>query len=245
MNVTIYDDFWEAAQLMPEKQRADFIFAIVNYGFTGEEPPAGKPWAPTFAVIRRRIEMSNEASEKAKSMAKARWAKGRKDAQASCTTDAQASCTTDAQACSKKHAESESESESENITPKPPYARIVQRLNDKAGTAFKSTSRKTRDLIRARFNEGFTEEDFSTVIDAMCDEWLGDAEMCGYLRPETLFGTKFEGYLNRPAARAKAKNSAAQSIPKPVNAPDEGDLEADERAFFERYGYWPGEGDGS
>ena len=113
----------------------------------------------------------------------------------------------------------------------------MQRLNERAGTSFKPTSRKTRDLIRARFAEGFTERDFATVIDAMCAEWLGDAEMAGYLRPETLFGSKFEGYLNRPAAKAKARAASHPPLAKPVNAVDDAaDLERMEREFREKYG---------
>jgi len=45
-------------------------------------------------------------------------------------------------------------------------------------------------------NDGFTLEDFKTVIDKKCADWLNDAKMCKFLRPETLFGPKFEGYLN-------------------------------------------------
>ena len=85
------------------------------------------------------------------------------------------------------------------------YTPVVDYLNQKAGTAYKSTSRKTQSLIRARQNEGFELEDFKRVIDNKCAEWLGDAKMKQYLRPETLFGTKFEGYLN---ARAGKKTGA-------------------------------------
>ena len=46
-------------------------------------------------------------------------------------------------------------------------------------------------------NEGFKEEDFYTVIDKKSAEWLSDSKMSKYLRPETLFGTKFEAYLNQ------------------------------------------------
>lgn len=46
-------------------------------------------------------------------------------------------------------------------------------------------------------NENFTEEDFKKVIDIKTKEWKNDKTMCKYLRPETLFGTKFEGYLNQ------------------------------------------------
>lgn len=72
---------------------------------------------------------------------------------------------------------------------------IINYLNEKAGTHFRERTPKTKKYINARFNEGFTLEDFKTVIDKKCAEWLG-TKFEPYLRPETLFGTKFESYLN-------------------------------------------------
>ena len=78
------------------------------------------------------------------------------------------------------------------------YTRICTRLNEKAGTAYRPTSGATQRLIKARLAEGFTVEDFYKVIDTKCAEWAG-TDMAKYLRPETLFGTKFENYLNQNA----------------------------------------------
>ena len=75
------------------------------------------------------------------------------------------------------------------------YKTIVSYLNEKAGTNYRHTTAKTKTAIHARLAEGFTVEDFKTVIDKKCAEWIGN-EYEKYLRPETLFGTKFEGYLN-------------------------------------------------
>lgn len=80
-------------------------------------------------------------------------------------------------------------------------AEIVCYLNEKAGTHYKSSTPKTRQLIKARASEGFKVNDFKTVIDKKCDEWYGDAKMSQYLRPVTLFGTKFESYLNQRDSR--------------------------------------------
>lgn len=77
-----------------------------------------------------------------------------------------------------------------------PYAEVVAYLNEKSHKQFKPNSKKTRAFIKARFGEGFTLEDFKTVIDNKAGGWLNDPEMDRFLRPETLFGTKFEGYLN-------------------------------------------------
>lgn len=76
------------------------------------------------------------------------------------------------------------------------YITIVGYLNEKAGRNFNQAAQATRKHINARLNEGFTEEDFFTVIDYKCKQWKDDPKMSEYLRPETLFGTKFESYLN-------------------------------------------------
>ena len=88
------------------------------------------------------------------------------------------------------------------------YACIINYLNRKCGAKYRVNSRKTKDLISARFGEGFTRDDFIEMIDFKCSEWLQSEKMRGYLRPETLFGAKFEGYLNQ--ARM-AKNCSAES----------------------------------
>ena len=74
---------------------------------------------------------------------------------------------------------------------------IVVYLNEKAHTKYRNNSTKTQSLIKARLDEKFTVEDFKTVIDKKCAEWLSNENMCKFLRPETLFGTKFESYLNQ------------------------------------------------
>lgn len=73
---------------------------------------------------------------------------------------------------------------------------IVEHLNTKTGKSFKSNSVKTKKMIKARLTEGFTVDDFKKVIDIKSERWLKTSDMSQYLRPETLFGTKFEGYLN-------------------------------------------------
>jgi uncharacterized phage protein (TIGR02220 family)/predicted phage replisome organizer len=95
------------------------------------------------------------------------------------------------------------------------YISIVSYLNEKAGTKYKATTDKTKKAIHARLSEGFTVEDFKTVIDKKCAEWIGDPKMEKYLRPETLFGTKFEGYLNaKTTGRNETNGQAARDSSK-------------------------------
>lgn len=96
----------------------------------------------------------------------------------------------------------------EKIKKEIPYKEIVDYLNFKINTNYKSTTEKTQKVINARFNEGFTLEDFKKVIDIKTKEWLNDKDMCKYLRPETLFGTKFESYLNQKEKEITTKDIA-------------------------------------
>ena len=86
-----------------------------------------------------------------------------------------------------------------------PYKIIIGYLNEKANTAYKSTSKTTQSHINARLNEGFTVEDFKMVIDKQCEKWKG-TEWEQYLRPATLFGAKFENYLNAKMPKPKKYN---------------------------------------
>lgn len=79
---------------------------------------------------------------------------------------------------------------------------IIDYLNEKAGTHYKSTTQRTKDLIKARLNEKFTVDDFKTVIDKKISDWKG-TEWEKFLRPETLFSNKFEGYLNQNIIKPK------------------------------------------
>lgn len=79
-----------------------------------------------------------------------------------------------------------------------PYQEIMSYFNQQAGTSYRASSKATQRLISARTNEGFTVDDFKKVIDIKVANWKDDPKMSKYLRPATLFGTKFESYLNEP-----------------------------------------------
>jgi uncharacterized phage protein (TIGR02220 family) len=87
---------------------------------------------------------------------------------------------------------------------------IVFFLNLTTGKNYKHTTDKTKTLINARLKEGFTLEDFKKVIQIKTKDWLKtDNEK--YLRPETLFGTKFEGYLNSDKSHSSSKTFSLPS----------------------------------
>ena len=82
-----------------------------------------------------------------------------------------------------------------------PYKEIISYLNEKANRNYRPNIQKNKTLIKARWSEGFRLDDFKHVIDTTVKDWSG-TKYEKYLRPETLFGSKFEGYLNQ-APRTK------------------------------------------
>lgn len=73
---------------------------------------------------------------------------------------------------------------------------LIRDLNERTERNFKPNNTKTISLVRARLRDGFKQIDFFNVIETKCNEWL-NTDMEQYLRPETLFGTKFENYVNQ------------------------------------------------
>jgi len=90
---------------------------------------------------------------------------------------------------------------------KPVITEIITYLNQQTGKHFKPSSDKTRRIVLARLREGFAVAEFKAVINFKHRQWKDDPQFCEYLRPETLFGTKFESYLN---AIPKGKKQSGQ-----------------------------------
>lgn len=76
-----------------------------------------------------------------------------------------------------------------------PYKEIIDYLNSKTKAHYKASSKVNQRLIKARIKEGYTLEDFKTVINNKALEWQ-HTDMWKYMRPSTLFGSHFDDYLN-------------------------------------------------
>lgn len=93
---------------------------------------------------------------------------------------------------------------------------IIDYLNQKTGKHFRKSIANTARNINARIKEGFTVDDFKAVIDKKVIEWCKDERMKQYLRPQTLFGTKFESYLNQDLVENKSQTDKAIDVAKNV-----------------------------
>lgn len=83
--------------------------------------------------------------------------------------------------------------------------RIIDYLNKGLGTNYRYEKYDTQNLITERLKEGYTEQDFYTVIDKKVKEWKGTTRE-RYLSPDGLFGNRFEKYLNQGIIEEKSRN---------------------------------------
>lgn len=228
MGMVIHDDFWAACQAMPEKQRAPFLYAIALYRFEKKEPKGNPPWLPTFIALKQRIDMGDEASERGRKMAQARW--GKQKAQAHAQQDAQAQAQHDAQAYAQAGAyayaqasnNSDAEVEDEVVVGEPPYSppmpssledapfwlQCLAAFNDLMGTTYTTMPEKCRHMLE-RSAATFSVAQVRSMIAFKREEWTGTKYRKG-LTPNTLFSPDhFEQYMHQAQAEEKEADEYA------------------------------------
>jgi len=89
---------------------------------------------------------------------------------------------------------------------------VVNHLNLINNSKYKHTTDNTRKHIKARINDGYTFDDFKLVIEYKVYEWKNDEKMRKFIRPETLFGSKFESYLQNAHIALQKNADSNQSI---------------------------------
>lgn len=221
MGVQVLDSLIDGPlQLGNRREGDELIGMIVRYLRTGEEPsPRTDAQRMALAMVRpvldksrKRIVAGSEGGSRSVSRTASKQSSKRQSKQAS-KTPSEPESEEESNAESKQASDicsssslplPDSPSEEEGCGGEDggiPYTEIVAALNGALGTSYRPTSKKTRQLIHARWAEGFRFPDFEAVIATMAAAWGDDPKMSAYLRPETLFGPKFESYLNRPKPR--------------------------------------------
>lgn len=212
MSVTIQEDMMAAALAMPRKQGDAFLVALLRYGFLNEEP-SGKPaWYPTFITCKDRVDLSVKRSNTGAGRKSKQQAQPESNPDFDSESNAVLDCNQNAEGAEinetdirdemSRDEERGDEVSSADSKSNAQISQIIAYLNESAGTHYKPSTPKTRSLISARIREGFGLDDFKAVIAKKCAEWRG-TDMEKYLRPETLFGTKFEGYLNQSTGQQR------------------------------------------
>ena len=212
----LYTEYMAQIELLNMEPRGELLTAIMNHALGRSSPELDAVTSMAFSFIRSRMDRDGEKYEKtvearkeAGKMGGRPKANGFSEKQ---TKAKKANGFSEKQTKAKKPVydpdndpDSDNDCDNDKNNMSPPtsggrpayqYAEIVDYLNQKAGTRYKHSSEDTRKHIRARVNDGYTLDDFKAVIDRKVEEWKG-TEWEKFLRPSTLFGSKFESYLNQ------------------------------------------------
>lgn len=207
---TIYKEYYELITLLTEREQQELLLAITKFMFEDVEPTLNDKQTKIFNNLRRPLEKSKKRS-KCGSITKSNENQEESETK---TKENQKEIKTKS---------NENQKENENKTHQDvnvivnvndnvdvnvkkisleEIKGIIEYLNIKSNSHYKYSTDKTQTLIKARIKDGFTLDDFKIVIDKKCEEWLG-TDFEKFLRPETLFSNKFEGYLNQKITAKK------------------------------------------
>ncbi len=207
---TIYKEYYELITLLTEREQQELLLAITKFMFEDVEPTLNDKQTKIFNNLRRPLEKSKKRS-KCGSITKSNENQEENETK---TKENQKEIKTKL---------NENQKENENKTHQDvnvivnvndnvdvnvkkisleEIKGIIEYLNIKSNSHYKYSTDKTQTLIKARIKDGFTLDDFKIVIDKKCEEWLG-TDFEKFLRPETLFSNKFEGYLNQKITAKK------------------------------------------
>ncbi len=180
-SLIFYQSFARAIKKLPESEQLKALWSIIDYALEDKEPDGDGMYMVVYEMAKPQIDANVER--------KRNGSRGGRPPKPPEKPKEQ-----------KKPVEPVKKKES------PPYQEIIDYLNEQAGKRFKVND-KTKAHINARWNDGYKLPDFRAVIEKKVSEWKG-TEMDKFLRPETLFGTKFEGYLNQnETAKKRAKST--------------------------------------
>jgi uncharacterized phage protein (TIGR02220 family) len=211
-----YRSFWEAIKNLPECEQIACVRAILEYGFDDKEPEEPGAAKALFMMARPQIDANNARYENGKKGGKPRNNQSvtkvkpkRNQSVTNCEPNRNQTVTKPKPNVNDNENVNDKKdilscSTSGETSPTYQYAAVIDYLNIKANTHYRATSADTKKHIKARFDEGYTLDDFKSVIDKKTAEWIG-TEQEKFLRPSTIFGTKFESYLNQ---RITAKKTA-------------------------------------
>lgn len=209
--VKVFVDWLDALEEYGDAERGRLFTALMEYAKTGEAKKLSGNEKYVFPIMRNAIDRQMEEYEtmcnrnsRNRAQSRPQTVTSGNDSQQVVTTRHDSSQVVTSGNDSQQEKDKDKDKDKENISNVEQSAdagharlrsEIVDYLNLKAQTHYKPNTQATKRHVDARLNEGFTVEDFKLVIDCQCKAWVKNPNMAQYLRPETLFGSKFEGYL--------------------------------------------------
>lgn len=198
----VYKDIHAVVDELTDEQAGKLFRGMIKYSSEGIEPKFDGILKFVFIPIKQQMDRDSakydRKCEKNRENAKKRWERNATASDRIQTDANNANTNTKTNINTKKETDTNTESAFEADSPLSFSEKIISYLNEKAGTNYPTDSKTAFRKISILADEGYTETDMKKVIDKKCADWLDDDNMREHLRPSTLFGDKFEEYLNAP-----------------------------------------------
>ncbi len=216
---TIYIDYIDLISLLPnKKEQSELLLAICNYMFFDEEPNLNNSQMKIFRNLKRPLDKSKKRgisgsstkSNENQNEIKNKSNENQNENKTETHQDVYVYVNDNVKENRVNRGMGKEEKEEKTTNDTSLLAEIVEKvishLNEKTNSKFRTTTKSTKAHINARLDEGYSLNDFIVVIDKKSKEWKS-TEFEKYLCPETLFGTKFEKYLNQKESKLSKKRT--------------------------------------
>ena len=211
----VYDDIEAVLDELTDEQVGKLFRGMVSYHASGTDPEFTGVLKYVFIPIRQTIDRN---AEKYREICEKNRENGRLGGRPSNRTEPNGftenrpqpnKANNDNDTNTNNNNKSETDNESAQADVWSLSLSVLSYLNQVAGTNYKTDKAEYVKLISELHHKGYTEAQMRSVIDKKAADWLGDAKFEQYLRPSTLFGPKFEQYLNQPDTDGKKKREEA------------------------------------
>ena len=225
---TIYKEYYELITLLSEKEQQELLLAIMRYMFEDIIPILNERQTKIFNNLKRPLDTAKKNSKRRskkesnenqmeteeepnenQNKTKRKPNQNQKGNQTKTHQDVNVIVNVNKDVLEKIECEEEKPLVTDDVDSLTEITKkVIDHLNKRNNSNFRSTTKTTKQKINARLNEGYKLDDFITVIDKKCKEWK-NTEFEKFLCPETLFGNKFEKYLNQK----DNSNSSKKNVP--------------------------------
>ena len=216
----VYGDTKAVVDELTDEQAGQLFRGMLEYFVDGDDPEFSDVLKFVFIPIRQQMDRDANKYEKRcernRENVKKRWNKSNTNDTTvydrirtipSYTNDTNTNTNTN----TNKDKDTDTNTESHQSDNDVPLS-LLSYLNQKTGSSYTATD-QIRATIEQRVSEGYTLEQMRSVIDKKCAEWSCDGKMRSYLRPSTLFGDRFEEYLNAPEpAEVEEKRKSSEHV---------------------------------
>ena len=196
-----YRSFFETIKKIPKKDRLQLVEAICNYALNDEEDSLSSLNAAIFEMVKPQIDANTKRYENGKKGGRPKKPNQNQNETKPKPNHNQSITKTKPNVNVNVNVndnvnDNESGFDSEPSETSPSV--IIKYLNFKTGAEYDPDDPDNIQYVTDLLDAGYSNNDLMKVVNKKCSEWMNDSVMRSYLRPSTLFGSKFAEYLAQP-----------------------------------------------